>query len=94
MSKAKGTRVEHKVIELLEAVGFRCMRSAGSHGLFDIAAFSGPLTFLLQVKSNRKPSRVEIEEMESWNTTATKAYVVWKDREKYPVFYFDWEWRE
>ena len=45
-AKAKGTRVEQKVIEMFEAVGARCIRSAGSHGPFDVVAFMGPAIFL------------------------------------------------
>ena len=93
-AKRKGTRVEEKVIELLQAVGFNCIRSAGSHGPFDVAAFHAGMNMLVQVKANRKPGPDEIEEMRTWRTCSNtiKAYAVWKDREKYPVFYFDWEW--
>ena len=93
-TKRKGTRIEAKVIELFEAVGLRCIRSAGSHGPFDVVGFLGPLTMLVQVKSNKKPSAEEIEEMRSWNVSCDKikTYCVWKDREKYPVFYFEQDW--
>jgi hypothetical protein len=94
MSKRKGTRVEHKVIELLEAVGFKCVRSTGSFGPFDIVAIQWHLVRLIQVKSNRKPGPDEIEEMRAWRVSPDilKEYCVWKDREKYPVFYSEWEW--
>ena len=93
-AKRKGTRVEEKVIELLEAVGFRCIRSAGSHGPFDVAAFHSGMNMLVQVKANRKPGPDEIEEMRTWRIgpETLKAYCVWQDREKYPIFYFEWEW--
>jgi len=94
MSKRKGTRIEYKVQELLEAVGFKCVRSAGSHGPFDIAAFHTSMNMLVQVKSNRRPSPDEIDEMRTWNVpdNTVRAYAVWKDREKYPVFYFEKDW--
>jgi len=93
-TKAKGTRTEAKVIELLEAIGFKCIRAAGSHGPFDLMAILHHVVFLIQVKTNEKPRPAEIEEMRSLKTgeMILKCYCVWKDRKKYPVFYFEWEW--
>ena len=95
-AKAKGTRIENKVIELFEAVGGRCIRSAGSHGPFDVVVFLGSAIFLLQVKANRKPTPVERETMKGWHVAdnVAKAYVVWKDGEKTPDFWWEHEWRE
>ena len=92
----KGNRIEQKVIDLFEAIGGRCIRSAGSHGPFDIVVFLGSAIFLLQIKANRKPSAVEIETMKSWHVApnVTKAYVVWKDRTPIPDFWWEYEWRE
>jgi len=95
-AKRKGTRVEEKVIAMFEAIGGKCVRSAGSHGPFDVVAFVGPAVFLIQVKANRKPGPEEIEAMRAWPSgpLTAKAYCVWKDYEKSPDFWWEGEWRE
>lgn len=91
---AKGRTKEYKTIELFEHVGFKCVRAAGSHGPFDIIAMTEKIEFLVQVKSNEKPSAIEIDEMRAWPAAdgRVKCYCVWKDYEKYPIFYFENEW--
>jgi len=62
-TKAKGTRSEKKAIKLLEATGWYCVRSAGSFGLFDIIAIHPRIPYVrcIQVKTNKKASKGEIE---------------------------------
>jgi Holliday junction resolvase-like predicted endonuclease len=59
-AKRKGTRQEHRTMALLEAAGYRCIRSGGSLGEWDVVAL-GPLdVVLVQVKSNRNPGSLEL----------------------------------
>ena len=93
-TKAKGTRVEQKVIDMFEAIGGKCVRSAGSHGPFDVIVFLKPAVFLIQVKANRKPDAAEIERMRNFptNSLTAKAYCFWKDYDKSPDFWWEHEW--
>ena len=60
-TKAKGTRLEHKTIKLLEAAGYLCIRSSASLGPFDVIAAARQGFRCIQVKSNRWPGSVEKE---------------------------------
>lgn len=48
-------------MELLEAAGYRCTRSGGSLGVFDIVGVSATAVVLVQVKSRDWPGQVEME---------------------------------
>lgn len=62
-TKSKGARNERKAMKLLEATGWYCVRAAGSFGLFDIVAVHPVIPYVrcIQVKTNKKPSKGEIE---------------------------------
>ena len=61
--KAKGTRLEHRTIRLLEAVGYSCIRAAGSLGPFDLVAVNRLGSRFIQVKANDWPRPAERETM-------------------------------
>ena len=84
---AKGRRLEHKTIKILEAAGYSCTRAAASKGVWDIIAINSTSVSLVQVKANRKPPPVEREEMEQFICPpgVSKEYWVWKDREREPI---------
>jgi Holliday junction resolvase len=83
----KGRRNEYKSIKLLEALGYYCQRSAASKGLFDIVAISLTEVLLVQCKSNRWPSALELEQMKALAVpdNARKLVHLWKDRCNLPV---------
>lgn len=84
---AKGRRLEHKTIKLLEAAGYVCTRAAGSKGVWDIIAI-GPVGIrLIQVKANKPPGPLEREQMGEFQApaNATKEMWVWKDRAREPI---------
>jgi len=84
---AKGRRLEHRTIKLLEAAGYSCTRAAGSKGVWDIIAI-GPVSIrLIQVKANNAPGPVEREAMELFEapSNATKEYWVWVDKVRQPI---------
>ncbi len=80
--KAKGNRSEYKTMRLLEIVGYICFRMAGSLGVFDVIAVSATDILFIQVKSNRMPSRAELETIKSFTCPlpARKLIHVWQDR--------------
>ncbi|MBZ5574868.1 MAG: hypothetical protein LAO09_23690 [Acidobacteriia bacterium] len=60
-AKAKGTRNEHRSKALLEASGYAVCRAAASLGVWDLVAVGSTDFIVVQVKSNRPPSRAERE---------------------------------
>lgn len=86
-AKAKGNRNEHRSMALLEALGYRCSRSAASLGVFDICGIGINDVVLVQVKSNRNPPRAEMETLKSFQVPAgvKKLLHVWKDQQHEPV---------
>lgn len=85
-TSAKGRRLEHKSRDLLELDGYAVMRSAGSHGAFDLAGFSTAGTVLVQVKANRLPSPAEVAELSAFPVPANclKQIHRWRDRVAVP----------
>ena len=59
----KGARNEYKTMRLLEIAGYICLRTAGSHGPFDVIALSASNILLIQCKSNEWPTPAERETM-------------------------------
>lgn len=90
--KAKGTRNELKVIKYLELTGWICIRSAGSLGMFDIIAFHPHIPFVrcIQVKSNRKPPKEELEEIRKIALPFNFTKEVWiiHDYEEMPEIFY------
>jgi len=74
-------------MRLLEALGYECFRMAGSLGVFDVIGVSPSDVLLVQVKSNRPPSSVEIEAIRNFRNppNSRKLIHVWRDRESLPV---------
>ncbi|MBA4121337.1 MAG: hypothetical protein H0X72_02590 [Acidobacteria bacterium] len=85
--KAKGNRNEYKTMRLLESVGYECFRMAASKGAFDVIAVSPSDVLLIQVKSNRFPSSLEMETIKAFECpiNARKLIHVWQDRKRLPV---------
>jgi len=65
MSKSykKGYRFERQIFHLFESAGFYCVRSAGSHGTFDILAVKAGITFGIQCKYNNHITEAEKQAM-------------------------------
>ncbi len=60
---SKGRQYEYRTIKSLKDQGFNCIRSAGSHGPFDIVAWNEDVIYFIQVKVGVKPTRKEIDEI-------------------------------
>lgn len=85
-TKLKGTRNEHRSIDLLEAKGYRCTRAAASLGVWDIVGVGPKDIVLCQVKSNRWPGSVEMEKLQAFQAPRNCHKLVhrWCDRQPEP----------
>jgi hypothetical protein len=88
MSKAKGTRNEHKAMRILQAAGYHTTRAAGSFGMFDVIAITAQGLRVIQVKTNRDASPLEREGIALFDglpANATKEVWIFKDYAREPV---------
>jgi hypothetical protein len=85
-AKAKGNRNEHRSIALLEAAGYRCTRSAGSLGEWDIVGIGSTDVVLCQVKTRDWPGTAEMETLKLFPAPANCRKLVhrWRDRQRLP----------
>lgn len=85
--KSKGSRNERRAVKYYEALGYRCTKSGGSLGTFDIIALGTHDTYLIQVKSNKRPGKKEMKAMEDFTCPpfTHKVLVIWKDYVKEPI---------
>lgn len=84
--KAKGTRNEYKSRRILEAAGYYVVRSAGSHGIFDLIGIGTTDLVLCQVKTTCWPSLLELEQIREFQApeNARKLVHRWRDRMSMP----------
>jgi hypothetical protein len=85
-AKRKGTRNEHRSIQLLERSGYRCSRSAASLGVWDIIGV-GPLdVVLVQVKTRDWPGTSEMGSLRAFPAPANCRKLVhrWRDGKREP----------
>lgn len=87
--KSKGSRSERKAKALLEGMGYTLVvRSGASLGLFDLVALGidKASVLLLQIKSNRKPGKFEMELLKSFQVPkfCRKELWVFRDYERNP----------
>jgi Holliday junction resolvase len=85
-TKRKGTRNEHRSIELLETMGYRCTRAAASLGVWDIVGIGPKDIVLCQVKSNRWPGSVEMKGLQDFQAPRNCHKLIhrWCDRQLEP----------
>lgn len=85
-AKRKGARNEHRSIHLLEAAGYRCIRSAGSLGEWDVVAIGSSDIVLVQVKTGRWPGSLEFEALREARTPPNVRKLVhrWCPRQQRP----------
>lgn len=85
-AKRKGTRNEHRSIQLLETAGYQCTRAAASLGAWDIIGIGSTDVVLVQTKTNRWPDAAEMETMRQFPAppNARKLVHRWRDRERLP----------
>lgn len=85
-TKQKGNRNENRSARLLEAAGYSVTRSRASLGCFDLVALSASDIILVQVKSNRWPSAVELDQMRCFTAppNARKLIHRWDNHQRLP----------
>lgn len=85
-TKAKGTRNEHRSMDILEAAGYLCTRSAASLGAFDLVGIGPTDVVLVQVKSTEWPRAAEMESLRSVPVPANCKKLIhrWRDRQRLP----------
>jgi hypothetical protein len=85
-AKRKGNRNEHRSMALLEASGYKCIRSAASLGDWDIVGVSADGFCLVQVKGRDWPSVEEMESLRLFRCPPNCRRLVhrWRDRKRLP----------
>jgi len=63
MSYKKGRNFEYQIIKLFSSAGYYTIRSAGSHGIFDILAVKDGVVFGIQCKLANNISKSEKQAM-------------------------------
>lgn len=74
----RGRRKEWEVVKTLKAAGYRVVRSAGSHGPWDVCAVSPIEVILIQVKYH-KTGKVSSSEISDFQTMAVPSDRVRKE---------------
>lgn len=78
MSKAKGTRNEHRAIRYLSDLGYRCHRMAASLSEWDVIAVNEHRVLLVQVKTNQWVRPAERSVMEAYPCPAVAHKLQWR----------------
>lgn len=73
----KGRAREYRTMRILEKAGFDCMRTSGSHGMFDVIAVSPNLLRLIQVKAGRNASPAERESIANYPVPVGVSKELW-----------------
>lgn len=63
----RGRNNEYKAIRLLQKAGYDCIRSAGSHGTWDIIAYNSNGIRFIQVKTNDCVTALDLESIQEFN---------------------------
>lgn len=84
--KAKGTKREHRTMQLLESLGYRCTRAAASLGAWDVIGIGTTDVVLVQVKSRDWPGSVEMETLCNFAVPANVRRLIhrWRDHARTP----------
>jgi hypothetical protein len=85
-AKRKGTRNEHRSMQLLEAAGYLCTRAAASLGIFDVVGIGPSDVVLVQIKTRDWPGRVELEAIKNFPCPPLCKKLIhrWRDRQPMP----------
>lgn len=76
--KAKGARQERRAKAQLEADGWLVVKAGGSLGLFDLVGLHVDYGVrLIQVKSNRRPGRAEMDALQAFQCHASWQKELW-----------------
>jgi len=84
---SKGRTREYYVMQDLEGAGYQCLRTAGSHGMWDVIAIGPHDIRLIQVKLNCKPSPAELQAIRAFRVIPgiLKQLWIFKSGQKKPI---------
>ena len=76
----RGRQYEYKSMRLLETAGYETVRTAGSHGPWDVAGFAAENIILVQVKFNCLPTPTDIETFRAYPVprSVMKIFHIWE----------------
>src|SRR5262249_57305842 len=78
-------RAEYRAMRLLERCGYVCMRSAGSHGAFDVIAIGPRDVRLIQCKAGAATlSPIEREQLAALRVPPNTSVECWTFRDRMP----------
>ena len=85
-AKAKGAKNERRSIALLEGAGYRCTRSGGSLGVWDVIGIGHLGIVLCQVKTRDWPGTEEMVALRAFPcpSNCTKLLHRWRDGQPVP----------
>ena len=61
----KGRAAEYKAMHQLRADGYAVLRTAGSHGMYDVIAWNPDTVRFIQIKRDCKPTKGELAALEA-----------------------------
>lgn len=84
---ANGRRREYEAISYFEDRGYTAVRTAGSHGLFDVIAWNGEQHIHAQVKKDCKPSAEEFAQLRAATVPPNtfKVVMIYRKRQKVEI---------
>lgn len=76
---ASGRRKEWETVKRLKAEGYKCVRSAGSHGLWDVCAVGYGQVRLIQIKYTQSGyvPPAETSEFKAWAVAPMISKEIW-----------------
>lgn len=83
----KGRRLEYRARDILERAGYLVVRSAGSHGPFDLVAISSLGVRLVQVKANHvgEAEMESLRDLRGCPPNSSREVWLFKDRQVEPI---------
>ena len=93
-TRSKGRRMELRCAKMLEDVGYAVQLAPNPSkwslqndlfGLWDMEALRGDEVLWVQIKTNRKPTKTEMEPFEQWRYYGRKQIWIFYDGKKKPV---------
>ena len=84
--KAKGSRNERRSMEIFEKAGYRCTKSGGSLGPWDIIGVGSNDFILCQSKTRDWPGTIEMAELKEFVCPPNTKKLIhrWKDYQRLP----------
>lgn len=87
--KKKGSAGEYRAMRMLEALGYFCVRSAGSHSPVDVLAFNGVEVKAIQVKTGDhaacSPAEREALKLLPLPACASREIWTWRNYSRAPL---------